>query len=74
MYLAESKCMLGRYEESLTHLEQTEELTASNKNSESYDKPQDGKSGSLTDGLVKQVELKFRTINVSQNQKGSTQG
>ena len=53
MYLAESKCMLGRYEESLTHLEQTEELTASNKNSESNDKPHDGKSGSLTDGLVK---------------------
>lgn len=53
MYLAESKCMLGRYEESLTHLEQTEELTASNKTSESYDKPQDGKYGSLTDGLVK---------------------
>jgi hypothetical protein len=30
MYLAEAKCMLGRYEESLEHLETAEGLTAEN--------------------------------------------
>jgi hypothetical protein len=45
MYMAESLCMLGCYEESMTHLELAE--------------------GFSSVGIVKQVELKFRTINVS---------
>jgi hypothetical protein len=45
MYIAESLCMLGRFEESFTHLEMAE--------------------GFSSQGIVKQVELKFRTINVS---------
>ena len=45
MYIAESLCMLGRFEESFTHLELAE--------------------GFSSQGIVKQVELKFRTINVS---------
>ena len=38
MYLAESKCMLGRYEESLEHLEVAEGLTAENNNGEGGEK------------------------------------
>ena len=34
MYLAEAKCMLGRYEESLAHLEEAETMTLENKNAE----------------------------------------
>ena len=34
MYLAEAKCMLGRYEESLTHLEEAQSMTQENENGE----------------------------------------
>jgi hypothetical protein len=44
MYIAESLCMLGKFEESFTHLELAEGFTSQ--------------------GIVKQVELKFRTINI----------
>jgi hypothetical protein len=49
MYLAEAKCMQGRHQEAMEHLEQAEGVSESVKGSKN---------------LVKMVESKFRKIGV----------
>ena len=58
MYLAEAKCMIGRYQEAFEHLEQAESVSATYAEKE-------GERGDGARQLVKMVELKFRQIEVS---------
>lgn len=54
MYLAEAKCMIGKFSESFEHLEQAENLTSNQQDTSKR--------------LVNQVELKFRQIEVSNDE------
>ena len=53
MYLAEAKCMIGRYQEAFEHLEYAETVSATYAEKE-------GEGGDGARQLVKMVELKFR--------------
>jgi len=65
MYIAEAYCMIGKFQESLDHLEKAEEISEeASANSTNIGSNNDNEGQQAAQNLVEKVELKFRTIPV----------